>query len=108
MKPLRIERLALAVAIVGFAGAAQADAIDGDWCSPDELRALSIDGPRIFTPGKQSTEGNYSRHAFSYVVPDGESAAGQGVNLQLLNDNVVLISVGDGAPETWHRCDLSA
>ncbi len=107
MKQMWIGRLALA-SVLAFGGTmATADAIDGDWCSPGQIRSMRIDGPRILTPGRQLAEGTYSRHAFQYIVPEGESDAGLGVDMQLLSDNDVLVSVGDGEPETWHRCDLN-
>jgi hypothetical protein len=96
------------VAVLSAAGQAQADAIDGDWCSPGQVRSLRIEGPRIVTPGQQLTQGDYSRHAFAYVVPPGEPDAGMPVVMQLLGENDVRISFGGAEPEIWQRCDLSA
>ena len=60
---------------LGFVNAARADAIDGDWCRSDGKR-MTIRGPAIVTPGGQKTNGNYSRHYFSYEIPAGEVGAG--------------------------------
>jgi hypothetical protein len=49
-------------------GISHADAIDGDWCSTDGMR-MSIRAEKITTPGGNQIEGNYSRHAFDYVIP---------------------------------------
>ena len=64
---------------LGFVGAARADAIDGDWCRSDGKR-MTIRGPAIVTPGGQKTNGNYSRHYFSYEIPAGEVGAGATVS----------------------------
>jgi hypothetical protein len=42
------------------ANPAHADAIDGTWCGPDG-GTLSIDGPRIVTPGHARLTGEYTR-----------------------------------------------
>jgi len=91
-----------AAALLG-SSCAWADKIDGDWCFGDG-RHFSIDGPRIVTPLGSHISGDYARHAFSYVVPAPEPAAGQTVRMLLLNENTVDLSLGGGATETWHRC----
>ncbi len=94
-----------AVAAAGlalFSAPARADVIDGDWCAPDG-RTFSIRGPAITTPGGNQTEGDYSRHHFSYVVPDGEQSAGDTVAMILLNENTVNVEEG-GKAEIWVRC----
>ncbi len=97
-----------AVAAIAAAGLAElatpakADAIDGDWCA-DGGRHFSIRGPAIITPGGIETEGNYARHNFSYVVPEGEESAGQSVAMILLNENTVEVQAG-AQTETWLRC----
>jgi hypothetical protein len=94
-----------AVAVAGLvliAAPARADVIDGDWCAADG-RTFSIRGPAITTPGGNETEGNYSRHHFSYVVPDGEDSAGETVAMILLNENTVNVEEG-GKAEIWVRC----
>jgi hypothetical protein len=86
-------------------GPARADSIDGTWCSPDG-RVLSIAGPEIVTPGRHKVAGNYSRHAFSYVVPDGEDPAGETVDMLLLNEDAVEVKAPDREIETWRRCQV--
>ena len=64
-------------------------------------------GKAILTPGSQRITGDYSRHAFSYVVPAGESAAGTTIAMILLNEETVALGPGGGAGrEIWHRCDV--
>jgi len=84
---------------------ARADAIDGNWCAADG-RVMTIEGAAIVTPGGRQTTGDYSRHAFSYVVPTGESGAGSMVAMVLLNEETVRLRVGEAADEIWHRCDV--
>jgi len=93
----------IAATVLLWASGARADKIDGDWCFGDG-RHFSIDGPRVVTPLGSHIAGNYSRHAFSYVVPAPEPAAGKTVRMLLLNENTVDLSLGGGATETWHRC----
>jgi hypothetical protein len=104
MKPI-IASLLLAGLLVA-AAPARADVIDGSWCSPDGLRSLTIDGPRIVTPGGTSLQGMYDRHAFSYVVPQKEEGAGSTTQLRLVNETTMQYSRGDKqAPaEVWRRC----
>jgi hypothetical protein len=100
---------AAAAVFASLATPARADAIDGDWCSSDGLRHFSIDGAKIKTPGGIQTEGDYSRHAFSYVVPEGEAAAGQPVAMVLLSEEAVRVQTGEaGEPETWMRCEVTS
>jgi hypothetical protein len=102
-------RLALAAALVaGAAGGAHADVIDGNWCSGDG-RHFSINGPSIVTPGGAKTQGNYSRHAFSYTAPPNEDSAGAQIFMTLLNETTVRLRVGADptAPtQIWKRCDV--
>ena len=63
----------------------RADAIDGDWCHADGRR-LSIHGPDLVTPGGRQIVGDYDRHGFVYVVPQGESGAGDKVVMTLLSE----------------------
>jgi hypothetical protein len=99
--------LALAALMCGLApGVARADAIDGHWCAPDG-RVMTIEGPAILTPGGHKITGDYSRHAFSYVVPAGESAAGTMIAMILLNEETVELDPGGGAEhEIWRRCEV--
>ena len=85
-------------------GAALADAIDGDWCSADGMRNVRISGPQITTMTGQATTGIYDRHAFSFVVPDGDPDAGTEVHMRQMNDEQVSVAHGDVPPEVWQRC----
>jgi len=87
-----------------FATGAFADAIDGNWCSADGVRSFSINGPRIVTSAGIETTGNYSRHAFSFVVPEGHHDAAMHIDMQLLNEQEVRVTEGSATPEVWHRC----
>jgi hypothetical protein len=102
-------RATLAAALaIGAASMARADVIDGNWCSGDG-RHFSISGPSIVTPGGAKTEGNYSRHAFSYTAPPNEPSAGAQIFMALLNETTVRLRVGaDPAAPTqiWKRCDV--
>jgi hypothetical protein len=101
-------RLLILLAAAGMllpAGVARADAIDGDWCSTDGMR-MSIRGEKITTPGGKQIEGNYSRHAFDYVIPAGESGSGEVVNIILRGEYLALSRQGPaaGPMREWHRC----
>lgn len=95
----------VAAAVLLQTGAGRADAIDGDWCSTDGLR-MSIRAEKITTPGGRQIEGNYSRHAFDYVVPPGESGSGEIVNIILRGEYLALSRQGpaNGPMREWHRC----
>jgi hypothetical protein len=83
---------------------AHADAIDGQWClGPSHF---AIEGPSILTPGGNRIQGDYSRHAFAYVVPASEPGAGGEINMQLLNEETVQLSRKghSSPPEIWRRC----
>ncbi len=83
-----------------------ADQIDGDWCFPDDGRNLHIQGDDIVTPQGTSTKGDYTRHAFRYIVPDNDPGAGDEINMRQLNDQTMVLLRPDGTEETWKRCDL--
>jgi hypothetical protein len=82
-----------------------ADAIDGDWCRADGKR-MKIRGPEIVTPGGSQTRGDYTRHSFSYVIPAGETGAGETVSIILLSEYLAHARQGsDIAPiQVWNRC----
>jgi hypothetical protein len=105
----RVHALAVLAAVTGFAftaGPAYADAIDGLWCKESGLR-MSIRGPEIITPGGTRTQGDYSRHAFSYVVPAGESGAGGTIQMRLLNEDAVQVrDTPQSNGEIWRRCGM--
>jgi hypothetical protein len=98
----------VAAAMLLQTGAGHADAIDGDWCSTDGMR-MSISGEKITIPSGKQIEGNYSRHAFDYVVPAGESGSGDVVNIILRSEYLALSRQGPAeAPlREWHRCKES-
>jgi len=94
------------VVILLPAGGALADAIDGNWCARNG-RHLSIDGPRITTPGGTRTTGEYDRHAFSYTVPAAEPGAGSVVSMILVDDDTIHLKIAAAPLEVWRRCDLT-
>jgi hypothetical protein len=94
--------------LIATAGHAFADVIDGDWCEADG-RHMSIRGPSIVTPGGKQVNGLYSRHSFSYTVPDSEAAAGTAIYMRLINPDTIDLwtgaQVAASAPaEVWSRC----
>ena len=102
---LKLRLAAAAVILVFSAGAALADRIDGDWCSP-EGKHLTIKGSDILTPGGVRMQGSYSRHAFTYDIPSGEGTGGAQMLLQLLNEETMQARVDgvSGPAVTWKRC----
>lgn len=91
---------------VCFASPALADQIDGDWCSTREAAHFSISGPTIITPAGTATTGDYRRHTFTYVVPEGDPGAGQTIDMRQLNDEEILVSVDGGEAVLWRRCEV--
>jgi len=84
-------------------GPARADAIDGNWCSPDG-KHISINGPQIVTPGGTKMKGDYDRHGFRYVVPKTEKPAGAQVEMRQVDDETIRVTVGKGPTKIWRRC----
>ena len=104
LRSMKILAVATVAALV--AGPSFADAIDGDWCHSDGRR-FSIRGQAIVTPGGKQMEGDYSRHAFNYIVPQPEPDAGKTIFMTLLDENHVHLRVGEAFaadPEMWRRC----
>jgi len=105
----RAALVAIAGTLLIAPGSARADAIDGSWCHAGGKR-LSIEGPRIVTPGGTRMTGDYDRHGFAYVVPPGEPGNGKRMVLVLEDEDTMHMGEGIGdriAPghaETWHRC----
>jgi hypothetical protein len=96
--------LIAAVLLLVGGGSALADRIDGDWCRADGRR-MSIHGPDIVTPGGKQTQGDYTRHFFSYVVPADEAGAGETVAITLLSEYLAHARQGADAPvQVWNRC----
>jgi hypothetical protein len=106
-----MHRTLLALPIMLFASAAQADAIDGDWCNDDGSH-VRIDGPKIELSSGKIVEGNYSRHAFSYIVPQGEWEAGVEVKFVLSSEELMRrMRNPDVMPEhadLWRRCQTTS
>src|SRR3981081_2497159 len=109
---VRLPILQVAAGVLLQTGIAHADAIDGDWCSTDGMR-MSIRGEKITTPGGKQIEGNYSRHAFDYVIPAvassipaGYNGSGDVVNIVLRGEYLALSRQGPAqAPlREWYRC----
>ena len=92
--------------VIVSSSSAIADAIDGDWCSTTEPKQFSIAGPNITTPAGTQATGEYSRHAFAYVAPEGDPGAGEAITMVLMNEEEVQVSVNGGAPMIWRRCEL--
>jgi hypothetical protein len=98
----------VAAGILG--GPARADEIDGEWCTVDGKQHMLIQGPGITTPAGKRTEGNYTRHAFSYVVPEAEPGTGATVRMVLVNEQTVHSQTADAAASAqppilvWQRC----
>jgi hypothetical protein len=95
----------VAAAMLLQTGVGRADAIDGDWCSTDGQR-MSIVGEKITTPGGTQIRGNYSRHAFDYVVPAGENGSGETVSIILRGEYLAISrrEPADGPLTEWRRC----
>ena len=94
--------------LLASAAIARADAIDGDWCTADGHQHMTISGADITTPGGKQIKGNYTRHAFDYVVPEGETGAGETVNILLRGEYLAVSRQGaaDAPLKEWRRCAL--
>ncbi len=102
----KVATAASATLLLLMSAPAHADAIDGNWCNPDNGR-LEIQGPQIITPGGNQLSGAYDRHAFRYVVPAGEPQPGAEVDMVLVDDDTIHRIVAPGADakiEVWRRC----
>ncbi len=92
-----------AVLLLAAPTSAFADAID--WCSADGQH-MTIKGDDITTPGGKEIKGNYTRHAFDYVVPAGEAGTGEPVNIRLRGEYLAVSRQGsaDARMKEWGRC----
>lgn len=90
--------VAVTVAQLLLAAPARADQIDGQWCHADG-RSLSIDGPRIVTPGGTAMTGAYHRHGFDYTIPGDEPDAGAAVGMIQFDDDTIQVTTTTGARE---------
>lgn len=108
--PLRVSCIAALAGMV-IAAPAWADSIDGHWCNGSGLH-LRIQGTAIETPSGNVISGEYDRHAFRYIAPEGEPDAGSENFLQLLSEERMLLYRGmpgsgdDG--EEWRRCEVTS
>ena len=104
----RWSAMALSILTVACLSAspARADAIDGDWCSPDG-KHLTIKGPSIVTPGGVAMSGTYTRHAFSYVAAEKDTNPGVTIFMSLMNETTVQVREGTpvAQPIVWKRCE---
>jgi len=103
--PFRWLIFLVAAATLLQTGVGHADAIDGDWCSTDGMR-MSIRAEKITIPSGKQIQGNYSRHAFDYVIPAGENGSGDVVSIILRGEYLALSRQGpaDAPLREWHRC----
>lgn len=85
---------------------ALADRIDGDWCFAG--KSMTINGPKIVTPGGNTITGDYGRHDFKYTVPASETGAGDLVDMRLINDDNAEVRVGKDGPQVWRRCRVTS
>lgn len=97
-------RILLAAAGMAAADAAHADAIDGAWCSP-EGRKLFIEGRTLTLWNGRIIEGEYGRHSFRFIAPDGDPDAGTGLLLTLYGETEMHFSRPTGT-DIWKRCEL--
>ncbi|KHQ53698.1 hypothetical protein [Mameliella alba] len=84
-------------------GTLAADEISGDWCAPDG-QMLTIKGSRVVAPSGIETDGQYSRHRYQFVMPEGGHDAGVTVVIRQLSEEEALVSFDEGAPVSWTRC----
>jgi hypothetical protein len=84
---------------------ARADAIDGDWCNKSG-KHLKINGSNIKTPEGSQVTGDYDRHSFSYLSTLGGEHANKKIQMQLLSDDLMRLTLPDGETQNWRRCEL--
>lgn len=110
---IRIVNASLVTTFIVFASAgfAVADKIDGSWCAPTG-ESMTIEGPRVITPGGRTLSGRYDRHNFSYDIPDGEKSAGGRMDANQLDDEHIRVTIAppaqtEPAPHAiWTRCEV--
>ncbi|MGE3248428.1 MAG: hypothetical protein AB7F96_21965 [Beijerinckiaceae bacterium] len=100
---------AFAVLLACLATPARADAIDGQWCDP-QGKHMKIDGPTIKTPGGTVMQGDYSRHSFTYTVPEKEAGAGTKIYMSLMGEEELDVHTGSpvAKPVRWKRCEQTS
>jgi len=82
---------------------AQADAIDGAWCS-ENGRRFAIEGSSVTTTRGMRLSGNYTRHTFNFTLPSEEPDAGAAVDMVLQGETQVRVTIGAAGAQTWRRC----
>lgn len=101
-------RLALILALAaGMPAAALADEIGGDWCA-DDGRNVRIEFSRIRTPGGVWIDGDYERHSYVFVIPEGEADAGTRVEMVQWSEEEVRVTYAGQETESWHRCQMTS
>ncbi len=88
-----------------FSFDAQADAIDGDWCNKPGQH-LNINGPKIKTPEGSYITGDYDRHNFSYMSTASGEHANKKIQMRLLSDDLMQMTLPDGVTQNWRRCEV--
>lgn len=103
----------LSLALSSAAAVAEADSLDGRWCSPDGRR-ITVTGLAVITPGGREVIGRYSQKAFAFVMPEREWDGGKTFWMELKTSNSARVSVQsphhEGPPphDLWRRCsDIS-
>ncbi|MGL4325762.1 MAG: hypothetical protein ACRCTD_17135 [Beijerinckiaceae bacterium] len=99
-----IRTLLTLVLLITCTSPAYADAIDGEWCAPEGTKSLRIQGSTIRTPGGKEIKGNYGRHDFSYVAPDGDPTPGVTIDMRLMGEQAVRVTERGGSSTVWRRC----
>ncbi len=102
---LSIRGLLVFAALLTHPSVANADAIDGDWCNQPG-RHLNIDGPNIKTPEGAYITGDYDRHGFSYKSTASGAHANKEIQMQLLSDDLMKMTLPDGETQNWRRCEV--
>lgn len=105
---MRFVALLIAFVVLGISSV-RADAIDGDWCNEVDGSHLRIDGSTIELGSGQIVTGTYSRHAFSYVSPEGAPEAGATIDFVQRSESQMRRVRGKNAmPEhedLYRRCE---
>ena len=101
----RVAAAGIAVALALVASPAHADQIDGEWCH-DDGRVMSIEGPRMVTPGGGTgSSGTIPGTPYSYVVPGDEPGAGATTSMRQLHDQAIRVwPEGEAEGQEWRRC----
>ena len=93
----------LTLTLLVSASAARADAIDGNWCGP-KGRRITIEGPAGLYAGSFRLEGRYTRHSYSFAIPQGAPEAGAAVDMILQGETRTSVRIDTGPAEIWQRC----